>query len=366
MKHKNLIKPIWGLALLLLLSALVIAPAAAQEPEDVDAQQVNFLGFLWNPGYTYVSRSDGTVTTKLDVQGAAHISGMTLAIGYDASVVKPENVAPGDLLPGTKGVDYFFTVTTGGGALECGGDSSFEVYIAYFDPTVTVNGSGSLIDILWRSDPDAAVGDTANICLDGLTSLVVDNGGFPGPAVPDTLGNIEIEPYSIFKFQIALEGGKNSGLALVAVPDSLFTEVKINGIYPCDGGSVDFLGFCAFNNALVPPPYTVNVSRRGYLDAETSFADPHNSASVWLLAGDLNNDDQVNILDIVLMASVLGSPAGVSTLSQAADYSGPPPGIGSPPAPDGTINIIDLVLVAKNFGLGGPTDGTAPPGTFPF
>ena len=81
---------------------------------------------------------------------------------------------------------------------------------------------------------------------------------------------------------------------------------------------------------------------------------------------DLNDDNVINILDIVLMASVLNQPAGVSTLSQGADFTGPPPGLGLPPAPDGVINIIDLVLVAKNFGASGPTDGTPPGGGFPF
>ncbi|NJN93436.1 MAG: hypothetical protein HC875_04770 [Anaerolineales bacterium] len=160
-----------------------------------------------------------------------------------------------------------------------------------------------------------------------------------------------------------------------AVPDDLFTDVRINGIYPCDTVSVDPNGFCAFNG-LVPPPYTVDVSRFGYLDASTSFDDPHDSSSVFLWAGDLNDDEVINILDLVLMAGLLGSPVPAvnpPTLIAAADFTGPPsPGCtlpavpGSPPCPDGVINIIDLVLVAKNFGAAGPTDGTPPGGTFPF
>jgi hypothetical protein len=108
------------------------------------------------------------------------------------------------------------------------------------------------------------------------------------------------------------------------------------------------------------------VSRIGYLDAEASLSDQHNSTSIWLQAGDLNGDNVINILDIQLMASLLGSSTGPSTLSQAADYSGPAaPGVA--PAPDGVINIIDLVLVAKNFGVEGPTDGNLPGGLpFPF
>lgn len=368
MARKSLRQTTWLILMILLLTVVTVMPAAAQGPDDgdVNIQVVDFAAFLWNPASTSVSRGDGTVVQKLDVQGASEISGLTLSIGYDASVVSPQDVRPGDLLPGTRGVDYFFTVQNGGGALECGGDASFSVNIVYFDPTVTVNGSGSLIDIVWRSDADAAIGDVADICLDGATSLVTDNGGFPGPVLTDVLGDITVTPPSIFTFQIGLEGGKNAGLVVGAVPDDIFTDAKINGIYPCDGGSVGPAGVCAFNNGSVAPPYTVDVNRIGYLDARASFEDPHDSSSVFLWAGDLNDDEVINILDLVLMASVLNQPAGASTLSQAADFTGPPAAPGSPPVPDNVINIIDLVLVAKNFGAAGPTDGTPPGGTFPF
>ena len=346
--------------LVLALAAMAVIPAAAQGP-DIEAQAVDFVDFAWNPDSTVVARGDGTVKTELVIIGAQQVSGFTLAIGYDASVVSPDDIDPGDLLPGTRGVDYFFTVQTGGAALQCGGDSSFTVNVAYFDPAETINGTGSVVDILWRSDPDAAVGDSTDICLDGTDSLVVDNGGFPSlTAVPDTYGNITVEPANLFKVQIGLEGGKNSGDIFLGVPEEVFTDVVINGIYPCDGGEVDALGFCAFNNATTSPPYQVSVSRFGYLNAEATFADGPDATSVWLLAGDLNDDDVVNILDIQLIASLLGSPVGASTLSYAADYSGP--GF----VPDNQIDIIDLVLVAKNFGESGPTDGSSPGGNFPF
>lgn len=351
---------------ILLLALVTVAPAAAQEPEgDVEVQVVDFVDFLWNPMNTSVARGDGTVLTKLRITGAQQISGFTLAIAYDASVVSPENVEIGSLLPGTQGVDYFFTIQTGGGGLACDGqtDSSFTVNVAYINPALTINGTGDMLEILWRSDPDAAVGDLGKICLDAATSQVVDNGGLPSVTpVPNKLGTILVEPANIFKFQIGLEGGKNAGLIVPASPDNLFTEVTINGIYPCDGGGVDPLGFCAFNNATALPPYTVEVNRTGYLSAEASFTDPTDSSTIFLWAGDLNDDDVINILDIQLMASLLGAPAGATTLSQAADFTGP----GGPPVPDGLINIIDLVLVAKNFGKSGPTDGSAPGGTFPF
>ena len=80
------------------------------------------------------------------------------------------------------------------------------------------------------------------------------------------------------------------------------------------------------------------------------------------MAGDLNDDDVINIFDIQLAASLLGSPVNDNTLSEAADFTGPGH------EPDGVINIMDLVLMAKNFGTDGPTDGTPPAGggSFPF
>jgi hypothetical protein len=230
MKQRNLLKPLgWLLSLLLL--AVMVAPVAAQEPEgDVSIQAVDFSAFLWNPDYTTVSRGDGTVLTKFNVQGAQQISGFTFAVAYDSFIVSPESVQPGSLLPGTRGVDYLMTVTPGGAGLACGGDSSFTVNVVYFDPTLTINGTGDLFQVVWRSDPAAFVGDIATVCVDGATSLIVDNGGFPGPAIPDTFGDIEIVPFSIFTFQIGLEGGQNSGLLIQAIPDDNFTEVIINGI----------------------------------------------------------------------------------------------------------------------------------------
>jgi hypothetical protein len=365
MKHLKLFKPICVVLALLLLVAIMISPAAAQEPAegedgDVSIQMADFIDFEWNPESTAVSRGNGTVVTKLNINGAQQISGFTLAVAYDSSIVSPEDIRPGALLPGTRGVDYFMTVTTGGGGLICG-DSSFTVNVVYFDPTVSINGSGSLFEVTWRSDPAAIVGEIADICLDGEESLMVDNGGVPTVTpVTDEFGEIEIEPNSLFKFQIGLEGGKNSGWSVDwTVPDPVFTEVTINGLYPCDGGEVDWDGFCSFNNASAVPPYTVEVSRIGYLDAVATFDGTSDSSSVFLVAGDLNEDNEVNILDIALMASLFGDVSD-NTLSFAADYTGPGH------EPDDRVDIMDLVLVARNYRASGPTDGTPPEGDFPF
>jgi hypothetical protein len=363
--HPKILLKLSLIMLLLMLTGIVaMMPVAAQGP-DMEAQIVDFTNFIWNPTTTVVARGDGTVKTELVVVGAQQVSGFSLVIGYNASVVQPDSIKPGELLPGTAGVDYFYTVQTGGAGV-CGGDSSFTIHVAYFDPTVTIEGTGPVADITWRSDPDAAVGDFFDVCLDGPTSLVVDNGGVPSlTAVPSPIVTITIEPANLFKIQIGLEGGKNSGDVILAAPEEIYTIVAINGIYPCDGGGVDALGFCAFNNATTSPPYSISVNRFGYLSANGTFSpDGTGAYSIWLLAGDLNDDNVVNILDIQLLASLLGAPvvATSPTLLHAADYTGP--GF----VPDNVVNIQDLVLVAKNFGESGPTNGTLPGngGSFPF
>ena len=363
MKLKNFLKLVYLGLFLSIIAGLTVVPATAQEPEvteepDVEAQVVDFTAFLWNPAWALVARNNGTVVQKLNIDGAQQISGFTLAIAYDSNIISPQLVRPGALLPGTRGVDYFFSVTPGGGGLGCGGDASFKVNVAYLDPTLAIGGSGSLLEIVWRSDPASSVGDVATVCLDGISSLVVDNGGVAGPPIPNTVGAIQVEPFNLFKFQIGLEGGKNSGLIEPAVPSFIYTDVKINGLYNCDGGGVDPLGYCAYNG-VAGPPYTVKVSRLGYLDVETTFNQPTDSSSVFMLAGDLNSDNKINILDIQLMVNLFG-PVGPNAISRAADFTGPGH------TPNGLVDIMDLVLVAKNFGASGPTAGTPPGGTFPF
>jgi hypothetical protein len=406
MYHKNYVK--YGIILLLLMMlALAAMPAMAQGPDDeinpwsdgeVNAQVVSLLELYWDPKNSAVARGDGTVMTSLGVRAAEDISGFTIVVSYNSSVVNPDNIRPGALLPGTRGVDYFWTVQTGVPlpirSVCPGNNTSFAVHVAYLNQAMKIDGTGHLFEVLWRSDPDAAVGDGTRICVEpGLVgppasgSYITDNGGLGVPIVPapstNDRGSIVVEQSNLFKIQILLEGGKPSWWLPTnpVVPGQVFTEVLIDGFYPCDGGLVQPNpnvappgpdGYCAFNNATTLPPYNIEVERFGYLPVEATFGNGSNASTIFMLAGDLNEDNVINILDIQLMASLLGSSSinSFSQLVRAADYTGPvaagPPGP-TWPQPDGTVNIIDLVLVAKNFGTQGPINGTPPPnGTFPF
>ena len=93
--------------------------------------------------------------------------------------------------------------------------------------------------------------------------------------------------------------------------------------------------------------YTVVASKSGYLSAQkTGVVVPAggvvNIGNVMLLGGDANNDGTINIVDLVIVGANYG---GAPPADSRADING-----------DGVANLIDLVLVGSNYGKTGPTD----------
>lgn len=91
--------------------------------------------------------------------------------------------------------------------------------------------------------------------------------------------------------------------------------------------------------------YLVQAIYNGYLRAQRSgvyvVGAAVNLGTITILGGDVNNDNNINILDIVTIISQYGL-TGLPTTS-AADIND-----------DGTVNIYDLTLAAGNFGRYGP------------
>jgi hypothetical protein len=97
----------------------------------------------------------------------------------------------------------------------------------------------------------------------------------------------------------------------------------------------------------VPPgAYTVRAYAPGYLVAERRDVQvlPGNMLTlppIMLSGGDANNDGQINLQDLVIVARSFGA---CPPSDAAADING-----------DGCVNLNDLVLVGKNYGRAGPT-----------
>lgn len=362
-------KFVYGVVLLLLLVAVAIVPASAQGPEgegeDVSIQ-VAFAALLWNPpAGINIPVGGASSINRVIITQAEEATAFVLEIGYDAAVVAPDmapgKIQPGNLLPGTPGVDYFFRALPMAVAPACaaplGIPAGLRITVAYFNSEAgLIEGSGPLVEIPWQH---VAGPGPSSLCIDPVNSKLVDQLGVFVP-FPLTMTPVAIVA-PVNQFRIGLQGGKPSNLtplaAPLAIPAANVIAVTVNGppciLTPVAPPPAD--GHCAPG---FPPPYDVRVTRPGYLDVKVNFATNADVRSIYMLAGNMNGDSIINILDLVTMVPLLGNvfayPPGVPILEQA-DFTG---GAAPPFGPDGIIDIRDFVFVARNFGRSGPTDGT--------
>jgi hypothetical protein len=368
MKQNNLGQIAWLILLVLLLAMVTVMPAAAQGPDDEEGDvsvQVGFATLAWNPpAGINVPVGGASAINRVNITQAFEATGFVLEIGYDAAVVTPDfvNVRPGTLLPGVANVDYFFRAlpmaTAPGCAAGAAIPAGLRITVAYFNLDLgLIEGSGPLVEIPWRHAGGAG---PSFLCVDPANSKLVDQQGVQA-LFPLTLTAVfPVAP--INQFRIGLQGGKFSNLdpgpgsAPFQIPAANVVNVTVNGapciVTPVPPPPAD--GHCSPG---FPPPYDVVVQRPGYLDVNVNFATSTDVRSIYMLAGDLNNDNQINILDMVNMAILLNAPPFVYNGLQApgteqGDFTGP--GF----IPNGVVDISDLVLVARNFGRSGPTNGS--------
>lgn len=102
--------------------------------------------------------------------------------------------------------------------------------------------------------------------------------------------------------------------------------------------NTDGLGNFLFAS-LAPGIYDFTADAVGYLPAycvgKTVVGPQTSLASVELVAGDVNGDHVIDILDAVAVGAAFGNPS----VNPAADLND-----------DGQVNVLDLILVSANFG----------------
>lgn len=190
--------------------------------------------------------------------------------------------------------------------------------------------TGSLTLLTWTFQANAAGSGSAPFDLsavtlgqkDGTPLLIGDITGLTiqvvEPAQPRGIlaGNVQLEgpaPINLAGSTLLI-GGVSSTAATAANGDFAFTDLDF-GLY------------------------TLTARRPGFLSATCTNIN-HNSstttlAPVILLAGDISGDDIIDITD----AAALGQAIGANGAGAAADLN-----------PDGTVNVLDLILLAVNFG----------------
>jgi hypothetical protein len=160
------------------------------------------------------------------------------------------------------------------------------------------------------------------------------NGGSIPASVEDGVLTIEC-PTTLGGYAYLESRSDHSGIAVALEGTGLATWTDASGAYLF---------------ADVPAgTYTVTLAHEDFLTTQvqgvTVLEGQDNALCPYrLLAGDMNNDGVIDILDLTFCASQFG------TAAPEADVNA-----------DGVVNIYDLVLVGKNFKLSSPQPGVCVP-----
>jgi hypothetical protein len=219
-------------------------------------------------------------------------------------------VSPGDWLPPSTHV-YTNQADNGAGTIH------FAATLLTPQPPLT--GSGNLVSIPFR----ARAGGNSPVAFTWLQ--LVNSGGTAIP-VSRTDGHVSVtSTQGTLRGQVWLEGRT----------DHSGTRVQL------DGGATVITGADGrYSFSATAGGHTLAFTRESYLrKALQAHVPPGGTTTLptfTLLAGDVNQDGTINILDLTAVAGQFGS---IGPSLGAVDINA-----------DGRVDILDIVLVAKNFG----------------
>lgn len=195
----------------------------------------------------------------------------------------------------------------------------------FFEATMlgseTINGDAGLIIIDWRPQSPG----TTNVAL-----VRADLTNASGQAVPTIRqdGVVEITADCV-SGTVVLQGRSDfSGVSVTSSTGAhAFTDAQ--GRFGVSGGEPIQVSYPGYLSATAEPGTMARVAAAG--------GEPYSVGSITLLAGDLNQDNSIDIFDVAMVASRM------DTADPTADLNA-----------DGVVNILDLSLVAGNYGQRGP------------
>jgi len=304
----NIRRSVWGtVALILVVGLLTSGIAAAKAPPPV---------VYPNPSNSVLEL--GTATNiEIWVNDVSDFYGVEFELTFDNSILQALSVGPGPAF-----TDY---------------PNEYEVVQSEI-LTDTIRFAASLL-----STPKAAplTGDlhVATITFQGIatgtsplawTEVKVSNSSGQAISYAYLDGSIIVAILGDVQGYAYLEGRSNHSNSTVDI---------VNGT---DASTVtSSSGYYLFTNVM-NGTYAVSIAHDMYLDAEGTCTASGSGTTTWpaitLLAGDLNDDNVVNILDLSFCA------AHFNTVYADTDVNG-----------DGFVDIYDIVLIGKNFGETGPT-----------
>jgi hypothetical protein len=268
-----------------------------------------------------------TATITIGIRDVVNLYGVQFDLTFDPTVVEiidpdgdPENgiIVPGDIFPPNEYEVAYEQVDNATGLAE------FAISLLRVPKAPPFAGSGDVAVITVRG------------LIDGVSPLVLadaklaNDEGQPIDALTED-SSITVECRTAVLGYAYLESrSAHDGITVTLEGAGMTTLTDVDGSY-------------AFNG--VPSgTFTVTFEYDEFLDVETGVwvqdGQVIELCGFTLLAGDLNNDEVVDILDLALGAAEFGST------SPDADVNA-----------DGIVDIYDLVLIGKNFKLASPLLG---------
>ena len=303
-------------------------------------------------------------TVDLSIVEGENVGGYQLTVGFDETILRYVESANGDYLPPGS---FFVPPVVSENAVTLGATSL----------TGTSNGDGTLatvtFEVLDVKESPIALSDAILTDSAGKQLSILSNSGRIQPTLSSTSAVVDLTPSSVLApaigeqlaFNIRISDGQNvAGYQIsleydikalkpvlagngVYVPDispakPLISEglVTLGGSSPTGVGNGDGVLATITFEILAVQASTVNVS--GYLTTPNGLrSNPifKDAKVIVALLGDVNRDGTVNILDLVLVSSSFG---------QQVPETGNPADVNE----DGVVNIVDLVKVAGALGAG--------------
>jgi hypothetical protein len=263
--------------------------------------------------------------TAISVKNVSQLRTVSLEVLYDPAVVQVVDADPSQWGVQVRLDGGFLSHPSSVARNEVDTDNGHIYFEASTMGTETINGDAGLIIIDWRPQ------------MPGITDIILAHvaltadGGHPIPHTRQG-GIVEILPNCV-SGAVVLQGRSDHSGATVTAASGAQATTDAEGRFTVDGGE------------------PITVSRAGYL---TAVASPGTAAlhasttsrgdtaaaivgTITLLAGDLNQDNLINVFDLAIIASHLDTDDPLSDLNA-----------------DGVVNILDVALIGGNFGQQGP------------
>jgi len=198
--------------------------------------------------------------------------------------------------------------------------------VIYFEATVgggTISGNARLFTIDWRPQ----TWGTTQVVI-SKAQLATD-GGQPIGTTPQN-GTIEITSDCVCG-QVILQGRTNYSGVAVTSSTGAQAMTDAEGKFAVSGGEPVTVNALGYLTARADPGTVARHASIAGADAKP------NVGTITLLAGDVNQDNAINIFDLAQIASRMDSG------EKQFDLNG-----------DGMVNVMDLAMAANNYGRQGP------------